>query len=115
MQRDIRKYLTDIAIHIDYIDIFLGGNRDFKIYEKDLATQYAVERALGIIGEAVNQLRKTDATINISGMNHIVGLRNILIHAYDSINNAIVWSVIVNHLPVLKMEVTALLEELESK
>ncbi len=112
MPRDTRKYLTDIDIHIDYIDDFLKGNRDFTTYDSELATQYAVERALGIIGEAANQLRKMEPVIAVTSLNQIISLRNILIHAYDGVNNAIVWSVIVNHLPTLKMEVQALLEKL---
>lgn len=38
MQRDIRKYLTDIEIHIRYIDNFLKGERDFTTYTNDLTT-----------------------------------------------------------------------------
>ena len=112
MQRDIRKYLKDIIIHIEYINDFLRGNRDFSAYEKDLATQYAVERAMGIIGEAANQVRKMNPAIAISSLNQIVGLRNMLIHAYDSVNNAIIWSVIINHLPTLKTEIEIILTEL---
>lgn len=115
MQRDIRKYLTDIAIHIDYIEDFLTGISDFNAYEQDRATQYAVERALGIIGEAANHTRRMDPTISISNLNQIIALRNMLIHAYDSINNAIIWTVIVNHLPTLKSETNALLNDLKDE
>jgi uncharacterized protein with HEPN domain len=90
MQRDIRKYLTDIAIHIDYVEEFLKGITHFNIYEQDRATQYAVERALGIIGEAANHTRRIAPEIAISNMNQIVALRNMLIHSYDSINNSII-------------------------
>ncbi|RZK67394.1 MAG: DUF86 domain-containing protein [Pedobacter sp.] len=112
MQRDLRKYLTDIDIHIDYIDEFLKGERDFSIYTNNITIQYAVERALGIIGEAANQLRKIQPDIAISGLHQIISLRNILIHAYDGINNAVIWSVVVNHLPILKVEIRILMEEL---
>lgn len=109
MQRDIRKYLTDIVIHIQYVEDFLQGVTDFDIYEKDKATQFAVERALGIIGEAANHIRRMAPDMTISNINQIVALRNMLIHAYDSVNNAIIWSVVVNHLPTLKAETDALL------
>ncbi|GAB2517421.1 HepT-like ribonuclease domain-containing protein [Spirosoma aerophilum] len=112
MQRDIRKYLADIEIHINYRDGFLKGKRDFTIYTNDLTVQYAVERALGIIGEAANQVRKMHPDISISSLNEIISLRHILIHAYDGVNNAIIWSILVNHLPTLKKEVDALLIEL---
>ena len=105
MQRDIRKYLTDILIHIDYIGVFLKGNRDYSLYENDLATQYAVERAMSIIGEAANHVRRMNSTVIISHLNEIVGLRNMLIHTYESVNSVVIWSVIINHLPTLKVEV----------
>lgn len=114
MQRDVRKYLTDIAIHINYIDDFLKGEPDFTVYTNNLTIQYAVERALGIIGEAANQVRKMHPDISISSLHQIISLRNILIHAYDGVNNAIIWSVVINHLPILKVEVNALLDELGS-
>ncbi|QKZ11996.1 DUF86 domain-containing protein [Spirosoma sp. KUDC1026] len=68
MQHDLRKYLTDIKLHIDYIEDFLAGNEDFAQYEKNLIVQYAVERALGIIGEAVNQIRKLEPDIAITSI-----------------------------------------------
>jgi uncharacterized protein with HEPN domain len=112
MQHDIRKYLTDITIQINHIDIFLKHSRDFALYEHDLMIQYAVERSLGIIGEAANQVRKMQPDIPISSLNQIISLRHILIHAYDGVNNAIVWSVIINHLPLLKVEIDRLILEL---
>ncbi|WP_020598190.1 HepT-like ribonuclease domain-containing protein [Spirosoma panaciterrae] len=115
MQHDVRKYLTDIAIQINHIDAFLQHSRDFAIYDADLIVQYAVERALGIIGEAANQVRKMEPGIPISSLHQIISLRNILIHAYDGVNNTIIWSIIINHLPTLQIEVNALLSQLDTE
>ncbi|CAN5585277.1 hypothetical protein BH18ACI1_BH18ACI1_03350 [soil metagenome] len=41
----------------------------------------------------------------------IVGMRNILVHNYFSIDAAIVWAVIENDLPVLKQQINELLDE----
>jgi uncharacterized protein with HEPN domain len=38
-----------------------------------------------------------------------VDLRNRVIHAYDSINNEIIWGIVINHLPKLKSEIENLL------
>ncbi|MBN8826388.1 MULTISPECIES: HepT-like ribonuclease domain-containing protein [unclassified Spirosoma] len=114
MQRDIRKYLMDIAIQINHVDSFLQHARDFASYDTDLIVQYAVERALGIIGEAANQVRKMEPKIAISSLQQIISLRNLLIHAYDGVNNTIIWSVIINHLPTLEVEVNELLNQLDS-
>jgi len=68
-----------------------------------------VERELEIIGEAINRILKIDETIVISNARQIVNLRNKIIHAYDNIDDALIWSIIVNHLPELHKEVNAIL------
>lgn len=71
---------------------------DSKTYVSDFKTQRAVERQLGIIREALNQLKKIGAPLNFGNTEKIIGLRNRLIHGYDSIDNAIIWSVVQNHI-----------------
>jgi uncharacterized protein with HEPN domain len=39
----------------------------------------------------------------------IVDLRNKVIHAYDSVNHMVIWNVIINHIPTLKLEVELLM------
>lgn len=48
------KYLSDILRSIDLIESFLTGIDSFEKYQSDFKTQSAIERQLGIIGEAVN-------------------------------------------------------------
>lgn len=62
-----------------------------------------------IIGEAVNRLLKLQPDIGITSAMKIVDQRNLIIHAYDSINNEMIWAVVSKHLPVLKTEVEQLL------
>lgn len=71
----------------------------------------AVERELEIIGEAVNKLLKINPAIEISYARQIVDLRNKVIHAYDNVNDIVIWSVVMNHLPKLKSEVNILMQE----
>lgn len=49
-----RKYLSDILQAILLIKDFTEGVTDFSTYQTDLKTKSAVERQLGIIGDAVN-------------------------------------------------------------
>jgi uncharacterized protein with HEPN domain len=72
--------------------------------------QDAVERNLAIIGEAINRMLKLKPDINISKARRIVDARNIIIHSYDSLDNTQIWAIIINHLPLLKKEVEALLK-----
>ena len=72
----------------------------------------AVERNLEIVGEAINRILKKDATfeIKITSAKAIIGLRNQVIHAYDSISDESIWAVLTNHLPKLKSEIEALIK-----
>lgn len=103
-----KKYLSDILVAITLIEEFTIGINDFNIYNNDRKTQSAVERQLGIIGEALTQLRKSDPNIIIQNDKQIIGFRNRIIHAYDSIDNSIIWAIINRHLKELKKEVLSI-------
>ncbi len=105
MTEKSKKYLSDVLISIDLINEFTIGISDFNLYDKDRKTQSAVERQLVIIGEALNKLRQTESKIVIENDKQIIGFRNRLVHAYDSIDNSIVWAIINRHLEKLKIEI----------
>ena len=62
------------------------------------------------IGEAMNRILKSNADVHISNARKIVDARNYIIHGYDSLSVDILWSIVINHLPKLKAEVTELLK-----
>lgn len=100
-----KKYLSDIVSSIEMIESFTLGINSFDIYTRDNKTKGAVERHLGIIGEAVNKFLK-EADINqLVNATQIISLRNKLIHSYDNVDDAIIWSIITRHLTTLKEEV----------
>ncbi|MBC5837452.1 HepT-like ribonuclease domain-containing protein [Flavobacterium muglaense] len=105
MTEKSKKYVSDVLRAIDLIRLFSIDVTDFNSYEKDLKTQSAVERQLVIIGEALNKLRQTESGITIENDKQIIGFRNRLVHAYDSIDNSIVWAIIKRHLEKLKLEI----------
>lgn len=109
MEKSI-KYLSDILMAIDLIEKFTVDISDFIMYESDLKTQSAVERQLAIIGEALNKLKKIEPNLEIENAKQIIGFRNRLIHAYDGIDNSIVWAIINRHLKKLKFEIQGLAE-----
>src|ERR1700749_4277398 len=110
MKIEEKKLLTDIIIGILSIDDHLEGRRLFNEYIHNKTKRRAVERELEIIGEAVNKLLKINPDISISYARQIVDLRNKVIHAYDNVNDIVIWSIVMNHLPTLKLEVELLLE-----
>ena len=111
-----KKYLSDIQYAISLIEKFLLGIDGYSVFAADLKTQSAVERQLGIIGEAVNKFRQEENTVVLSHTKQIVDFRNRIIHSYDNIDSSIVWTITKNHLPILKNEVEVILgSELEIK
>ncbi len=110
MTERAKKYLFDILFAIEVIEEFLEGI-DFQNYETDLKTKSAVERQLGIMGEAVNQFIKEDTGLKLTNAREIVNFRNRIIHAYDSIDDSIVWAIKTNHLPLLKKEIKELMNK----
>jgi len=108
MTERAKKYLFDILLSIEDIEEFLTGF-DFIKYKDDLKTKSAVERQLGIIGEAVSKFSNEETSIKLQNSREIVNFRNRIIHAYDSVDDSIVWAIKINHLPILKSEIKQLL------
>lgn len=105
-----KKHLSDVLMAIDLIELFISGTPDYSNFENDLKTQSAVERQLIIVGEAINKLRNLDPAISIQHDRQIIAFRNRLVHAYDSLDNSIVWAILKKHLPKLKKEMQELYE-----
>ncbi len=62
---------------------------------------------MGIIGEAVNKFKQECPDEKLENTSQIVGFRNRIIHAYDSIDNSIVWVIVKKYLTPLEKEVAA--------
>ncbi|MCL2417221.1 MAG: DUF86 domain-containing protein [Bacteroidales bacterium] len=115
MSLEVQKWLYDILVSIQSIDDFIGDVRVFEAYESDKKTRRSVEREIMIIGEAINRIRGVDSNIEIAHINQIIATRNRVAHAYDAVNNAMIWGIVINHLPSLKSEVEKLLAEHNTK
>jgi len=105
-----KKFLSDIINSIELIENFTKDLKSFAEYEKDLKTKGAVERHLGIIGEAVNKFLKESQTNDLKNAFQIISLRNRLIHSYDNVDDSIIWSIVTRHIRPLKDEVKKKIE-----
>lgn len=112
MDSEIKTWLYDILQSISEIESFFDDKpRIFGNYIKDIKTKRAVERNIEIIGEAVNRILKKDTDFNIENAQKIIGTRNRIAHGYDNISDDLIWSIVINHLPKLKIEVQNLIEK----
>lgn len=97
--QEIQEDILNLSSYEDFLD-----NR---------LIQRAVERNLGIIGEAARRLteefRAQHSEIDWSGL---IGLRNVIAHQYDRVNQREIWSIVIMKLPPLLNQLTALLPPL---
>ena len=105
---------VDIAQACELLIQFTEG-RTFQEYSNDALLQSGVERQFEIIGEALNQALRFDPSlaVRISDSRRIIAFRNLLIHAYGSVSDEVVWGIVETNLPNLRLEVTAILRELD--
>ena len=105
------KHLQDILTAVEEIDSFFGSEpKLFNEFAENLCLRRAVERNIEVIGEAMNRILKSNTDVQISNARKIDDARNYIIHGYDSLSVDILWSIVINHLPKLKVEVTELLK-----
>lgn len=84
--------------------------RRYEVFVSTPILLLAIQMNVAIIGEAMNRILKISDKIKISEARKIVNTRNYLIHGYDSLRPEILWSIVINNLPVLKNEVLKLLD-----
>jgi uncharacterized protein with HEPN domain len=111
MELEVSKLLYDMEQAVTPIQEFTQG-KQFTDYQQDALLRSGVERQFEIIGEAMNRLKRVDATVldKISYQQRIIGFRNILAHGYDSVSNEMVWDIVQNYLGILTQELNALKE-----
>ncbi len=105
------KLLLDIRNACLEIKTFTEGF-DLASYRNDGKSRAAVERKFEIIGEACSRLRERDPETfdKIEYGHQIIGLRNRVIHGYDSVDDAILWDVISNKLDAFLLQIKALFD-----
>lgn len=107
MNDEISELLGDIMREAQSIKSFVSGY-SFEEYTSDKKTRFAVERCFEIIGEAMTRLARVDPVILVSIREHraIRSFRNILAHAYDQVQDKLVWGIIERDLDQLIEDVS---------
>ena len=101
--------LWDMVQAIHHIQEFTA-NLNQEGYLESLLIQRAVERELEILGEAARRMSENfqQAYPGIDWRNTI-GLRNIIAHRYDRVDQEIIWGIITSVLPGLLLQLEPLL------
>ena len=106
------KLLYDVKLAIDDIEsYFQTESKTYENYKKNSLLKRSIERNLEIIGEAINRILKEDPSFPVENSLRIVGLRNQIIHGYDSVSDENIWGIVTIHLPKLKAEINSMINK----
>ena len=110
-QPDFLLYVRDMRAAAHKALTFVRG-MDFQAFAADEKTQFAVIRALEIMGEAAKTVPpEARALYPEIPWREIAGMRDKLVHDYGGVNLAVVWRTLEEDLPSLQKQLRALLED----
>ncbi len=98
---------------IEDLSEIVGEEKMFAKFNQNRMMRLAVERCFEIIGEAIKNFKSINTEIEISNSKEIIGLRNRIVHAYDSVDYERLWAIVINHIPKLKIEIDELIKKHE--
>lgn len=111
MSLEFLDYIEDILDAMGKAEILLQ-EVSFEQFEADFRINFAVVRTLEIIGEAakriLEEIREKYPEIPWKSMS---GMRDRIIHAYDSVDMEIVWEVVISDIPHIKPKILQVLKE----
>ncbi|NJE31058.1 DUF86 domain-containing protein [Thermococcus sp. 18S1] len=109
MKRAHEDYINDIIEAIALIEEFTA-NMEFEEFERDKKTQFAVIRALEIIGEAAKAIPEEFKEKHPEvPWKEMARMRDKLIHAYFGVDLRVVWRTLNEDIPQLKKKLETLI------
>ena len=109
MSDEFLDFVEDILDGMNKAEALLEGV-SYSQFESDFRINFAVVRALEIIGEATKrlpeELRQKYPDIPWKGM---AGMRDRIIHGYDNVDLEIVWDVVKRDIPEIKPKIERIL------
>lgn len=114
-ERDFTIYLNDILENAIKLKSFIR-DISFEAFQNDEKTQYAIARALEIIGEAAKRIpidfRNNHPEISWRKM---AGMRDVLTHEYEDVSASILYHTATVEIDALIEPLRAVLSELQKK
>ncbi len=107
-----RDYLQDMIEACVHIQDFTSGKTQ-QDFSEDVMTQFAVVRAIELLGEAAKQLLdlipEAESRFPSLPLREMYATRNRLIHGYASVLPQTVWEITFGDVPALKQKLESLL------
>ena len=113
MKKDPVVFLDHVLECIKIIEEYAVGKSKTDFLES-LQFQDSVIRRLEVIGEAVKNLPENFKEDHPEiQWRRTAGLRDVVVHKYFGIDLEVTWEIVKNDLPVLKNNITKILEEIK--
>ena len=112
MEAEVAKRLLDALEAARRVRAFTGTS-NFRQFAESELVRSAVERQFEIVGEALGKAAGVDPSLaeQMPELRQIVGLRNRLIHGYDSVDDEIIWDIVQTRILPLIERLESLLQE----
>lgn len=110
MNETARKRLLDALDACRQIEIETAGF-DENLYLEVATVTYAVNWLLMVLGEALTVAVREEPDIEqtIPDARSAIGLRNRIVHGYDSVDDRVIWTVVQHHMPRIRMQIESAL------
>jgi uncharacterized protein with HEPN domain len=108
MQRKVSHALHDILEAIGRIESVASG-KTLTEFEADWQLAYIVQRAIEIISEASRRIPPDlQAARPEIPWRQVMAIGNILRHEYQGLSDKVIWGVVIDELPKLKIAIAAI-------
>ena len=109
-----RQRLIHILDSISEIEQYTS-KANFTTFIENSMMRFACVKQMEIIGEAANYItEETKSKFTEIQWRQIIGLRHILVHEYFGIDNNLIWQIIADDIPKLKVSIQKVLESLDN-
>lgn len=104
--KKIIKYCDDIKLLVEKY------NSSFDNYQNDISFQYSANMCIIQIGELVGRLSESIIESNTDiPWRAIKAMRNLHAHDYDNVDLDIVWTTLIDDIPMLKKQIETILNK----
>jgi uncharacterized protein with HEPN domain len=88
--------------------------KEFADFIENSMMRFACIKQMEIIGEASNHITSvTKSKFSQVEWSQIVGMRNVFVHEYFGVDSHLVWEIIKNDIPDLKVKIKEIIDTLE--
>jgi uncharacterized protein with HEPN domain len=104
------KHILDAILEIESYLV----KADFSVFIDNSMMRFACIKQMEIIGEASNHI-SDETKLKFSSVEwlQIVGMRNVFVHEYFGVDSNLVWEIIKNDIPDLKVKIMEIISTIE--